>query len=117
MYFFWILISAILSTLGFFSFYPNYEDNMFPLFTDITTIFIILPSLFILMISILPQIFCIFLRKIQLKICVYIFFSLISFITAYMFITEKKIVIILYTFIAVIHLLISLFFLYIGQKE
>lgn len=55
----WLGISLILliSTLYIvISFWPNYKGNMFPLFTDITTIFLFIPAYFILLVGILPYI-------------------------------------------------------------
>ena len=52
----WTIISCIagICASAIFLFYPDYEGNDFPLFTDITTFLLFLPSYFLLCCAIIP---------------------------------------------------------------
>ncbi|MDA8234371.1 MAG: hypothetical protein M0Z31_06070 [Clostridia bacterium] len=58
-----VVISFILTLWMVIQFWPNYVDNMFPLFTDMTTIFLFLPAYFILSIGIVGHTFHVLIRN------------------------------------------------------
>lgn len=67
----WLGISLILliSTLYIvITFWPNYKGNMFPLFTDITTVFLFMPAYFTLLVGILPYIVTKIISNITLQL-------------------------------------------------
>ncbi|MFD2673379.1 hypothetical protein, partial [Marinicrinis sediminis] len=43
----WLFITLGLALLGIISFWPNYTENEFPLFTDILLIFVFIPCYFV----------------------------------------------------------------------
>lgn len=63
----WIVISFIFSLIGVINFWPNYVDNEFPLFTDVVSVLIFLPSFFILFFSFLT----LMINKLLIKKTVY----------------------------------------------
>lgn len=63
----WIVISLIFSLIGVINFWPNYVDNEFPLFTDVVSVLIFLPSFFILFFSFLT----LMINKLLIKKTVY----------------------------------------------
>ncbi len=54
----WIIVSCLagICASAIFLFYPRYEGNEFPIFTDILTFFLFLPSYFMLFCAIVPLI-------------------------------------------------------------
>ncbi len=52
----WTIVSCLAGICAsiILLFYPNYEGNEFPLFTDITTFVLFLPSYFLLLCAIVP---------------------------------------------------------------
>lgn len=51
---FMLLITTLILIITVIKFYPDSNDDMFPLFTDMTTLFIFLPAYFLIFIGILP---------------------------------------------------------------
>ncbi|OPY56422.1 MAG: hypothetical protein A4E55_02112 [Pelotomaculum sp. PtaU1.Bin035] len=64
----WLAISLILTIAVVITFWPDYKGNMFPLFTDITTVFLFLPAYFILLVGILPYIVTKIISNIRLRL-------------------------------------------------
>lgn len=117
MYLIFLSISIILALVGIIQFYPIYQDNMFPLFTDVTTFLLFLPSYFILFFSILFQIIYIILNKInKIKIawmfgCAIYLVSVLSIYTLFYKHFQKLNLIIFFipSIIGIIHFIISMF--------
>lgn len=61
-YYLFLVILTILSLFNIVNYYPNYEEVMFPLFKDFTTILLFSPSFFILTFSVLGQIILSFIN-------------------------------------------------------
>lgn len=77
-----LYLTAIISIMTIFIFYPDSKGELFPLFTDFTTLFIFLPAYFYFFCGILPLV-CIVLFKNQvLKIIVTLFILTFSFINS-----------------------------------
>lgn len=50
----WLIISGALSLFNIIYFFPKYEGSEYPLFLDITTLSVFIPSLFILFYGVIP---------------------------------------------------------------
>lgn len=76
-------ISVLICSLLVYKFWPIYENNMFPLFTDITTILLFLPSFFIVFFS-FPVSILLTLSK-QLKKAIKISMVLLIYMMVFLF--------------------------------
>jgi len=75
------LVISLISTLYIvITFWPNYNGNMFPLFTDATTVFLFLPAYFILLVGILPYIVIKIIPNMKLRLVLIILIFVSSFL-------------------------------------
>lgn len=112
-YYMWLFVSFLVS-LWMVSFYPNYNDNEFVLFTDITTILFFLPGFFLMFYSILVQLLLLLVKKAgaiaPLAIILYILNTVVvSFITSYSSIFLNIAISIVCSSLSIIHFFISLY--------
>lgn len=96
------------------SFYPNYNDNEFVLFTDISTILFFLPGFFLMFHSILVQLLLLIVKKAgaiaPLASILYVLnIVVISFITSYSSIFLNIAISIMCSSLSIIHFFISLY--------
>ena len=66
-------IATIISIMVIYIFYPNYNDELFPLFMDTTTFFVFLPAYFYFFCGVLP------LLCINVNVNMYIFARLMMY--------------------------------------
>lgn len=82
------LVANIISVVVIYVFYPNEHDELFPLYTDATTLFIFLPTYFYLLCGVLPLLcLTIFNNKVikALLIIVIILFAFINSLNYFSF--------------------------------
>lgn len=110
---FWIFLTSLVSIIGMIVFWPRYIDNDFPLFTDIFTVLIFLPSIFIFFSVLSFLINQFFIRKISFKILLSVILYGLSFLASYFLFKDiwsvnvRLITISLTSLVGLIHYLIS----------
>lgn len=77
-----LYLTAIISIIAIFIFYPDYKGELFPLFMDFTTFFIFLPAYFYFFCGILPLLCIVLFKNKVLKIIFIIFILTFSFINS-----------------------------------
>jgi len=74
----WVLVSVLILTYLVVQFYPNYKDNEFPLFTDITMI-VFLPAYFSILWLVI-HLKSIFIKKQRIDVIISIIVLLVAFV-------------------------------------
>ena len=89
----WTIVSCLAGICGIaiLLFYPDYEGNEFPLFTDITIFLFFLPSYFLLFCSIIPLVIALFIPNKMVKISLILAVCTISFFNSFQYIFLESI--------------------------
>lgn len=84
----WIIVSCLsgLCASALVLFYPNYEGHEFPLFTDIITFLLFLPSYFMLFCAIIPLVIAIIIHNKVAKISVTLVVCIFAIVNSFQYI-------------------------------
>ena len=84
----WTIVSCLsgICASAIFLFYPSYEGNEFPLFTDIITFFLFLPSYFMLFCGIIPFAIALLIYNKVAKISVIFFICVVAIVNSLQYI-------------------------------
>lgn len=59
----WNTIIILVSAYIVIAYWPDYTDNEFPLYTDLFTLLVVIPSFYLLCVGIPSQLFIVFIRR------------------------------------------------------
>ena len=84
----WTIVSCLsgICAGAIFLFYPSYEGNEFPLFTDIITFFLFLPSYFMLFCAIIPLVIALLIHNKVAKISVIFVIGVVAIVNSFQYI-------------------------------
>lgn len=63
LFYIWNTIIILVSAYIVIAYWPDYTDNEFPLYTDLFTLLVVIPSFYLLCVEIPSQLFIVFIRR------------------------------------------------------
>lgn len=86
LFYIWNVTIIFLSSHVVITFWPDYSDNEFPLYTDLLTLLIVIPCFYLLCVGLPSQLFIVFMRSLLIRIAlILVNFVIGMFVVIYLF--------------------------------